>query len=195
MRAVMPRVPERWLEERARLGADRWDEVWEGVLHIAPAPGREHQQVGTALVLALGPALQARGVQVQYETEVHRPGSQGSDYRIPDLVAFRDGDPGLSLTDRGVEGAARAVVEIRSPDDETYEKLEFYAALGIAEVVVVEPQARAVELYRLAGRRYVAVSPDDQGRLHATSIDARFATVPGSPPRLRVECGGVAADL
>jgi Uma2 family endonuclease len=36
-------------------------------------------------------------------------------------------------------GAPDAVIEIRSPDDETDEKLPFFAALGVAEVIVIDP--------------------------------------------------------
>ena len=40
MKAVIPEVPEYMLWERRRTGADRWDEMWEGVLHMAPAPNK-----------------------------------------------------------------------------------------------------------------------------------------------------------
>ena len=38
MKAVMANVPEHILEWRRRTGADQWDEMWEGVLHMAPSP-------------------------------------------------------------------------------------------------------------------------------------------------------------
>ncbi len=195
MRAVVREVPGSWLAERARLGLDRFDEVWEGVVHMPPAPGREHQSLGSELLIVLGPILKTRDIRIQYQTEVHRPGSGGSDYRIPDLVAFRDDQPGMALIPRGIEGGPLAVIEILSPDDETYEKFDFYAALGVAEIIVLQPVTREVEVYRLAGPRYLAVSPDDRGRVAAMSIDARFSTLPGEPPRLRVECGGEAREL
>ncbi len=195
MRAVVSEVPGSWLEERARLGLDRFDEVWEGVVHMPPAPGQEHQPLGSKLLIFLGVILERCGVQVQYQTEVHRPGSGGSDYRIPDLVAFRDDQPGIAVISRGIEGGPLAVIEILSPDDETYEKFDFYAALGVAEIIVLQPLTREAEVYRLAGPRYLAVSPDDRGRVAAMSIDARFSTLPGDPPRLRVECGGEAREL
>lgn len=43
MRGVMLEVPEHILEERRISGADQWDEVWEGVLHMVPPPNVEHQ--------------------------------------------------------------------------------------------------------------------------------------------------------
>jgi hypothetical protein len=116
VRAVIPDMPEGWLEGRSRLGLDRYDEVWEGVLHIPPAPGLEHQSLGSELLMVPGPRLKAHHVVALYQTEVHRPGSAGSDYRIPDLVFFGDDQPELLFTSRGLEGGPLAVLEILSPD-------------------------------------------------------------------------------
>jgi len=52
---------------------------------------------------------------------------------------------------------------------------------------------RAAEVYRLAGASYLIVGADEQGRVHAETIDARFRTVAG--PRLRVECAGESRDV
>ena len=49
MRAVMPEVPPDILAWRKRTGADMWDEMWEGVLHMAPMPNREHQALEWAM--------------------------------------------------------------------------------------------------------------------------------------------------
>lgn len=42
------------------------------------------------------------------------------------------------------EPTAPLVVEIVSPDDETWQKLPFYAAHGVDEVLIVDPAKRAV---------------------------------------------------
>ena len=67
---------------------------------------------------------------------------------------------------------------IRSPDDETYDKLPFWASLGVAEVIVLEPRTRVVEVLRLVGASYLATSADLGGRVHVASIDLRFTTLP-----------------
>lgn len=41
MRAVWIGVPDRFLEERHRLGHDKQDELWEGVLHMVPPPPKD----------------------------------------------------------------------------------------------------------------------------------------------------------
>jgi hypothetical protein len=45
MKAVMSEVPADLLAWRKRTGADRWDEMWEGVLHMPPMPNLEHQEL------------------------------------------------------------------------------------------------------------------------------------------------------
>jgi Uma2 family endonuclease len=194
MRGVMYQIPENWLDERARLGLDRFDEMWEGVLHMVPAPGLWHQRIGSRLHLFLGPILLQRGIEVLYETGVHEPGSQGQNYRIPDLVFFPTDRPDL-LSDRGIVGAPLVVLEVRSPDDETYDKFDFWAKLRVPEIVVISPESRQAEVYRLAGSRYVATSADDQKRVHVATIDVRFSTIPGEKPLLRVECAGASIEI
>jgi hypothetical protein len=44
-------LPEGYLEERRRKGLDGRDEMWEGVLHLVPAPSAKHQGLGTDLPL------------------------------------------------------------------------------------------------------------------------------------------------
>lgn len=192
MRAVIREVPEELLQERARKGWDRWDEVWEGVLHMVPPPNFLHQSLATKLSGFLIARLEARGIGTLVEAGMYRPGPIMS-YRVPDLMFFPLA-AGVA-TERGIEGPAHVVVEILSPNDETYEKFDFYAAMGVAEIVVIHPTTRAVELYRLAGSRYLATSADDRGRLHVATIDVRLATVAGPPPLLRVEHGGDAVEI
>jgi len=194
MRAVMLEVPEPLLDERRRLGLDGLDELWNGVLHMVPPPSFVHQTIGSELTGFLKPRLAVRGIKMLHDTGVFRPGSRGRDYRVPDLVFFPADRPEL-VSERGIEGPALCVVEIRSPEDETYEKMPFYAELGIGEMIVIEPRKRAVELYRLAGAGYLATSANETGRLHAATIDVRFVTLAGAEPRLRVECHGEAIEI
>ena len=62
-------------------------------------------------------------------------------------------------SDRGIEGAASLVVEILSPYDETYAKLDWYASVGVGEVLVIEPETRRVELFANRDGRMVPVEP------------------------------------
>lgn len=176
----MLEVPEGLLEERRRTGAAKRDEMWEGVLHMVPPPSSEHQAFGTDLLLAVAPLAKARGLRPFYETGVFRPGSVERDYRVPDLVFARP----EQVVARGVEGACELVVELVSPGDETYEKLPFYAEVGVREVLVIDPAARAVELFALRGGKLHAVMPLDGGGVRSAVLEVTFTAVPG--PRLRL---------
>lgn len=193
MRAVVQQMPASWLEERTRLGLDVFDEMWDGVLHVVPPPSLEHQELGGEIFAFLKPLLQARGLGVLYETGVYRPGTDGRDYRVPDLVFYRLDDIAIRAK-RGLEGTPLAVLEIRSSDDETYDKFPFWVQLAVPEIVVIQPAERIAEVYRLAGDHYIAVSADDNGRTHAATIDVRFCTVEGEHPRLRVACNGQSCE-
>ena len=99
MRAVIPIVTPDIRAFRQRTGADRWDEVWEGVLHMPP------------------------------------------------LV----------------------VVEIRSPGDETAEKMAFYAKLGVPEVWIADRDTKVPEVHVLEGADYKSQAPDNDGWIHSAA--------------------------
>lgn len=181
-------VPEALLEERRRKGADVWDELWEGELHMVQPPSGLHQRVGGKLFAVLLPLAEARGLVGSYETGLYRPGTD-FDYRVPDHVYAH---PELA-TERGVDGPAEVVLELRSAGDETYDKLDFYADLGVGEVMVVHPLDLRVELFVLRGGRHLLVQADPEGRVRSAALGATFATVAG--PRLSVSWEAGSAEV
>jgi Uma2 family endonuclease len=152
MRALLLDVPQSMLDERSRLGHDRLDEMWDGVLHMVPPPGGPHQQRGTALIVILHALSKQCGLNATYETGLFAVG-RDDDYRVPDNVVSRP----ENRTARGVEGRAELVVEFRSPNDESYEKLPFYARMEVQEVLILD--GSAIDLRRLVDGGYVAVDP------------------------------------
>lgn len=63
---------------------------------------------------------------------------------------------------------AAMVVEIVSPDDETYEKFPFYAEREVEEILVVDPAARTVAIWqRTAEAAYQATSAS---ALHGVTV-------------------------
>jgi Uma2 family endonuclease len=184
MRAVLLEAPESLLAERRRLGLDGRDEMWEGVLHMVPPASGPHQRMGTALLRILTGPAEAQGLVTSYETGLFRA---AGDYRVPDQVYSRPDQ----LSDRGVEGA-ELVVEIRSPDDETYEKLPWYAAVSVREVLVLHPQERRVELFRLVGASLLPVTTDPEGGVRSDVVGVRFHHLDG---RLRLEWAGGSAEV
>ncbi len=154
MKAVMPSVPPEILEWRKRSGADRWDEMWNGVLHIMPAPNREHQDLEGSLEGYLRSHWgRPRGARVYHQINLAPPGGRPDDYRIPDLVLLTAERFAIDHNEY-FEGAPDAVVEIHSPDDEAYDKLPFYEELGVPEAWVIHRDTKQPEVYLLKRGRY-----------------------------------------
>jgi Uma2 family endonuclease len=137
-------VPESLLDERRRLGLDVFDEVWGGVPHMVPPPSGEHQRLELKLGSVLLSAATRRGLVASNETGLF---AADDDYRVPDIVVSQP----ANCSQRGVDDTAELVVELRSPGDESSEKLPWYAARGVAEILVVDPGTRQFELYRTEG--------------------------------------------
>jgi Uma2 family endonuclease len=175
MKAVVLRVPDEELIERHRRGADRFDEMWDGVLHMAPAPAYEHQRTVSAVHLFLAPLCERRGRGVlAIGINVFNETSGTPDYRIPDFTFIASGREGLLARDGVRGGGPDAVIEIRSPDDESYDKLPFFARLGVREVIVVDRETKRPELFRLAGSQYFAVQADSDRWLCSELMNVRF---------------------
>jgi Uma2 family endonuclease len=133
------------IERRRRLGQDRFDEVWAGVLHMNPAPHGRHANIQQQLAELLGPL--ARRAHLLPRIGVFNLGEQ-KDYRVPDGGLHRPGPDQLYYS------TAALVVEIVSPDDETWDKQAFYAKHGVDELVVVDPRERHVHWLGLVGEKY-----------------------------------------
>jgi Uma2 family endonuclease len=151
----MLEVPQALLDERRSKGLDRSDEMWEGELHMVPPPTEDHQALGAELFLILGPIAKEKGLLPRYDpTGLFRPGVD-DDWRVPDQMYA----PPERRSRRGIEGDASLVVEILSPNDETYTKLDWYAEVGVGEVLVIEPETRRVELFANRDGRMIPVEP------------------------------------
>jgi hypothetical protein len=132
------------LKERRRIsGLDRLDEVWEGVLHMVPAPNFGHASVGQQLAEILGPL--ARAAELIPTMQEFNLGDSIEDFRVPDGGLHRPGAEGTWLH------TAALAVEIISPGDETWQKLPFYAAHEVDEVLILDPEKRTVHWLGLSG--------------------------------------------
>lgn len=185
MRAVLVQVPESLLAERRRLGIDRWDEVWDGELHMAPAPSGGHQRLGFRLAAILLGRAEEAGLVASYETELYRPDAARDDYRVPDQVFCQP----AYATARGVSGRAELVIEIRSPGDETYEKVDFYAKANVQELLVIDPETCRVELFCLVDDRLRPVDDAGDG-VSSQALQTTFTTSEGPVVRLTWATGG-----
>ncbi len=127
--------------------------------------------------LALGPVAKAKGLRSFYETALYR---KDSDYRVPDLSFVLPSQ----VVKRGIEGGAELVIEILSPDDESHEKLPWYAAFLVKEVLIIDPETRALEFFVLRGGQLHAVVADEKGQFRSAVLGVTFATREG--PKLEI---------
>jgi Uma2 family endonuclease len=135
------------LEHRRRLGLDRGDEMWEGVLHMVPAPHSAHGKLDRRVARLLDAPAQVAGLEASGPVNI----GVAEDYRVPDAALLRPGPDDVYLP------TAALVVEIVSPGDETQAKLPFYAARGVDELLIVDPRERTVHWLALRDGDYEPV--------------------------------------
>lgn len=133
------------LDSRRRSGIDRMDEVWDGVLHMVPAPDYDHGRIEAYLHEVIGPLARAAGLEMIGQSNL---GVSEHDFRVPDSALHPRGTSGVW------HETAPLVIEIVSPNDETWLKLPFYAAHGVQEVLILDPREHAVRWLGLDGGEY-----------------------------------------
>jgi hypothetical protein len=143
----LPSGIEEILERRRSWGADKFDEVWEGVYHAATplATSGWVARVREELRKAIEPVAQQAGLQMLGRFGI---GEWDTDYRVPDGGLHRG--PGWDMC----TPTAALVIEVVSRGDETWEKLPFYAAHHVDELLIVDPQQRSVSWLALDGEEY-----------------------------------------
>jgi Uma2 family endonuclease len=179
MKLFAAEAPPGLLEERRRLGHDRYDEMWDGVVHMNAVPHRDHQ--GLAIQLGVWLFLHWRRHperEVYPDRNLALPGSWPNDYRIPDLVlTTRE----RFVYDKGsyIEGPPLVCIEIHSPNDEAYEKLEFYARLEVPEVWIIDRDSKQVEIYLLdpVVKNYLPAEPGQDGWLRSAATNILLKTL------------------
>jgi Uma2 family endonuclease len=180
MRAVLVNA-ESYLEQRRRQGMDKFDERWDGEWHFVNPPKSWPALLNSDMLVVLTPLARALGLRSA--GDALGVFAAENDWRVPDQVYVRPDQ----VTEEGVNGA-ELVVEFRSPGDESYLKLPFYAARGISETLLVH-RDRRFELVRLDESG--AYQPVPDGR--STVLRVTFTTVEG--PRLRIEWVGGSAEV
>lgn len=154
MKAVMPVMPPDILAYRQRHGMDRYDEMWQGVLHMAPAPNFAHQDLeGETASWLRRHWGRPRHAKVIQQINVASVGGWPDDFRIPDICLLTPERFHINRNEY-LEGAPNLLIEIHCPGDETYEKLTWYAALGVPEVWVIHRDTKEPEIHLLRRGRY-----------------------------------------
>ncbi|OWK40913.1 Uma2 family endonuclease [Fimbriiglobus ruber] len=196
MKAVIAEMPAHWLREWRNSDAARWDEVWNGVLHIPPMPNGMHQEfaLDLAAYLKYRWGKPNRGL-VRQEANLTTPEDEADwthNYRIPDIVLVSSDRLHIDKNEY-LAGAPLVVVEIRSPGDETYDKLPFYAALGVPEVWVFDRDTKTPEVRILVpGPAYHLVATGSDGWVRSPASGVAFRQ--DRPGRVWVRVGDATAE-
>jgi Uma2 family endonuclease len=146
------------IEERKRIGADRYDEVWDGVYVMPSMPTLKHQELVSDLDAVFTEVVKRAGLGKVY------PGVNVSDrgadwkqnYRVPDLVVILKNSRAVSHSTH-VQGGPDFLIEIESPGDDSEEKFPFYGQIGVREMLLIHRDRRTLRLLRLQGRELVLV--------------------------------------
>jgi Uma2 family endonuclease len=134
-----------WIARRRAYGQDLYDEVWDGEYHVAAAPNFFHSIVAGEFARVLGNLADRCGFLLGTAFNLG-PGEHN--FRVPDLGIHR------AVADEFWLPTTAMVVEVLSPDDESWLKFDHYAAHGVDEVLIADPQERTLNLFVLADGRY-----------------------------------------
>jgi Uma2 family endonuclease len=147
------------LQQRQAAGADRHDEVWEGVYWMAPQPNNEHQDLVAELtaILKINVDWKNHGRTLPGTNITDQPVDWTHNYRCPDAVVFLN-ETAAEDRDTHWLGGPDLAIEIVSQGDRTREKFDFYARVGTRELLVVDRFPWSLQLCRLQNERLELVA-------------------------------------
>lgn len=191
-RLVLPRDDlRRILRHRRACGGDRYDEVWDGVYVMSPLADNEHQEMSTGLAAACrdAPDLPV-GARVFAGTNISdREDNWRKNYRCPDVAVFLPGNPARDRDSHWLGGPDFAV-EVLSRGDRSRKKFDFYAAVGVRELLLVSRRPWRLELYRRIDGGWTLVGNSEPGSsevLRSEVLPLSLRLVPAEPrPKIEV---------
>ena len=176
---------------RQATGADRWDEVWDGVYVMPPWPNTEHQYFQTRFttIFDMVVGLAGNGVVYAGANVSDRKVDWQENHRSPDVLVYLNGTPAENCGAFWYGGPDFAI-EIVSPKDFSRKKFEFYAKVGVRELLIVDRQPWRLELYRLVDGRLAQAAestPESGGALRSDVVPFTFRLIPGGArPQIEV---------
>jgi len=134
-------------------------EIHDGELSVTPAPGTRHQMVSANL----GDALRGHIKQLGLGLVLYAPLAvvlSNTTVVEPDIVYIATADA-ARVSARGIEGPPTLAIEIISPNTPRIDrvtKLQLYARHDVPYYWIVDPDARAIDVYELAEGGYRLVT-------------------------------------
>lgn len=156
------------IAERQRLGLDSHDEVWNGEYHLAPAASFKHSRFKGLLFRLLDDSARSLGLTASMEFNL----GDKEDYRVPDLGVHR------GLPDGVWHPTAAIVVEVRSPDDESYDKFSFYFGRGVEEILIADLATETVHWFQRTDSSFVEQSQSSMLSLTTSDVAVHLGWAP-----------------
>jgi len=151
-------------------------EVIDGVLYVSPPPRIRHQRISIRFVRRLANFVEERRLGEVLEAPVGvRFPNQPVPFQ-PDILFIRRDRLDI-LGEKYVEGVPDLIVEILSPSNWLYdrqEKMEVYQEAGVPEYWIVDPRARAIEVYVLEEGEYLLIGRYGQGEVARSEVLRNF---------------------
>lgn len=153
-----PQLAASLIAERRAAGGDRFDEVWNATYVMSPLADFEHQRLATDLAVALSQLLVTKpgSIVVAGVNVSDRDVGWTQNYRCPDLAVLL---PGSRAKDCGTHlcGGPDFLIEIASDYDHSRDKLDFYAAVGVRELLIIDRDPWRLELYRESSQGLMSI--------------------------------------
>ena len=157
---------------------------------MSPLANVEHQAIIGGLTMAFACALEGRATVFPGINVSDRRKDWEQNYRCPDVAVVL---PGSKAVDCGPYflGGPDFVVEIASDYDRSREKFDFYANVGVRELLLVDRNPWQLELYRLTDAELKLVGssqPDGQQLLISSVLPLTFRLLarPAARPQIEV---------
>jgi Uma2 family endonuclease len=140
-----------------QLPGDKRYEILDGELFVVPAPNTRHQRISRRLLVALVQHVEGKGLgeifHAPYDVIL-------SDENVvqPDIFFVSSRRPGI-IGESNIHGAPDLAIEILSPGSRSKDlqiKRKIYAASGVQEYWVVDPEAATVEVLIWSEPGYVS---------------------------------------
>ncbi len=166
------------LARRRALGLDGFDEVWKGEYHLAPMAHPYHGYLYDRVTVLLYPLVERAGLVSTAAFNLGQP----DDFRAP------DGGLHYAIPTTVYVPTAAAVIEVEAPDDETWDKLDFYADHHVNEILVVSYLSHSVSWLGLSAHgRYARLGYSRLLGEATADLEARIdwppiEPVPAQPP-------------
>jgi len=181
-----PSQVEAIIKHRQECGGDRYDEVWDGLYIISPTADIEHQRIISQLIPPLFFTIveEDRGKVYPGVNVTDSAEDWTKNYRVPDMaVVMNTSQERCRNIGDAFCGGPDFLIEVRSPGDRSFDKLDFYASIGVREFLIVDRDTKAINLFKFQSRQTTEVKPKE-GWLESEVVGLAFRT--GSEPVLEV---------